>query len=69
MEPTYPYLGDKVDYLVWIHRAAEDVAAATAEQDRCVIAARQLGATWEELGSAMGVTKQAAQQRYGLKHI
>ncbi len=28
--------------------------------------ARQDGATWQQIGDAIGVSKQAAQQRYGL---
>lgn len=32
-----------------------------------VTAARQDGQTWEQVGYALGVTKQAAQQRYGTR--
>lgn len=42
-------------------RAAED-AVATA-----VVAAKESGATWETIGSAMGVSRQAVVKRYGAK--
>jgi hypothetical protein len=30
-----------------------------------VTSARRMGATWKQIGDALGTTKQAAQQRYG----
>jgi hypothetical protein len=38
---------------------------AELELRRLVAHARRLGVWWEEIGTAMGVTKQAAQQRFG----
>src|SRR5207237_5060701 len=40
---------------------------ATAEEQLAgaVVAARRLGHSWGELGVALGVTRQAAQQRFG----
>lgn len=40
------------------------------EKERSVLAvlvneSRAAGATWEQIGKALGVSKQAAQQRYG----
>ena len=53
-------------------RALEAVEAAagllrTAESslDRAVVSARGIGHTWGELAVALGVTRQAAQQRFG----
>lgn len=33
--------------------------------ERAVAQARTRGATWEDIGAYLGVTRQAAQQRYG----
>ncbi len=41
---------------------AEDYTAGIA---RAVETARAKGATWEEIGAVLGVTKQAAQMRFG----
>ena len=41
---------------------ASAVETVTAEY---VAEARELGATWEEVATCLGVTRQAAQQRYG----
>jgi len=35
------------------------------QEDYAALRARQQGATWEEIGTALGVSKQAAQQRWG----
>ena len=47
----------------------QDLANERADLDlriwRSVIVARTKGLTWEQIGTALGVTKQAAQQRYG----
>lgn len=49
--------------------ALEAVKAAQVGVDiiarQAVAMARQDGETWESIGRALGVTKQAAQQRYG----
>ena len=46
---------------------ASEELAGTADQlvTHFVVAARRAGASWAEIGDALGVTKQGAQQRYG----
>jgi hypothetical protein len=45
--------------------AAEAVALTMkAKQTMAVLDARALGVSWERIGTALGITKQAAQQRY-----
>jgi hypothetical protein len=44
-------------------RALQELIAA--EVDARAFDARQQGATWTDIGSALGMTKQAAQQRFG----
>lgn len=41
----------------------QSIVAGRVEQ--AVVDMRVDGATWEEVGNALGVSKQAAQQRYG----
>lgn len=64
MEPLPLDLGTPADYLVWAARDAEALKEASAALDRTVIACRRLGHTWEAIGKSLGITKQAAQQRY-----
>lgn len=45
--------------------AAEALAAANAELDAAVAAARAAGDTWDAIGVALGVSRQAAFQRFG----
>jgi hypothetical protein len=44
-------------------QALEEVAATRVRQT--VGHARRNGATWDQIGSALGVTRQGAQKRYG----
>lgn len=48
--------------LVARHRAAEHAIADRADTVR---QARSFGATWEQIGDAMGITRQAAHKRFG----
>ena len=48
--------------LLGIYLEAHRVSVLSA-----VDAARTMGATWQEIGTALGVSKQAAQQRFGGK--
>lgn len=47
-----------------IASAHQQVLEASAQLDEAVRRARQSGATWQQIGDAMGVTKQAASQRF-----
>jgi putative transposase len=48
-----------------IEAAAGQLRAAEDQVARAVAAARRLGHSWGELGAALGVSRQAAQQRFG----
>ena len=65
---AYQQAIDRMDNREAVH-ALEAVAAAQAGVDviarQAVAMARQDGETWEAIGTALGVTRQAAQQRYG----
>jgi DNA-directed RNA polymerase specialized sigma24 family protein len=45
--------------------AARDIRAAEDELRQAVAAARTEGYTWAEIGMTLGVTRQAAQTRFG----
>jgi hypothetical protein len=51
--------------LAHIEEARRHERNAELELRRLVAHARRQGIWWEEIGNAMGVTKQAAQQRFG----
>ncbi|HYR61065.1 MAG TPA: hypothetical protein VET24_00275 [Actinomycetota bacterium] len=51
--------------LAAVETAVGRVRAAEEELADSVAAARRLGHSWGELGTALGVTRQAAQQRFG----
>jgi hypothetical protein len=54
--------GDLLDML----GALRTVELAVSAARRAVVAeAREAGTTWEEIGDALGITRQAAQQRFG----
>ncbi len=56
-----------VDTTVLRHLAELAAQRATLESDLCqaVVAARQSEKSWSEIGAMLGVSKQAAQRKYG----
>lgn len=52
-------------YLRRIIAAADAVKVAEAELDAAVVAARDAGDTWDAIGVVLGVSRQAAYQRFG----
>ena len=53
------------DYLDSMSRVVARRNALEREVAVCVSAARAAGVPWSKIGDALGVSKQAAQQRYG----
>ena len=51
--------------LIAVMRALEAVAAAEQALEATVLAARQNGRSWGRIGIALGVSRQAALQRFG----
>ncbi len=47
--------------------AQEELDQAKLNLDRKVLEAREVGATWSEVGAALGMSQQAANQRWGKK--
>lgn len=54
----------KPNSLRWLDQAAQDLTEIQATVRSRVVNARRCGASWAEIGKALGMTKQAAQQRY-----
>jgi hypothetical protein len=64
---TQTYRVDRSHYsdnLDRMHSLTAQVEEATAELHRLARLARQEGATWEDIGRELGVTRSAAQQRF-----
>ena len=55
----------KADIQAMVSSAAHLRAAADALREQAVLQARRSGWSWEAIGRSLGITKQAAQQRYG----
>ena len=53
------------DHLLLVSRAAAAEQASQELQRRAVTAARSAGVSWAALGRELGMTRQAAQQRFG----
>lgn len=65
-----PALGERLEHEAQAHLELIALArAAHGETDvllgAAVISARSAGCTWEQVGAVLGMTRQAAQQRYG----
>ncbi len=56
--------GPAIDVLDWVAGAALAAARAEAHLTGAVARARTRGATWAQIAARLGVTRQAAQQRY-----
>jgi hypothetical protein len=54
-----------IDLLHWVTQAQTRLRAAQAELAAAVIRARQAGQSWTAIGASLGITRQAAQQRFG----
>lgn len=59
---------DRDEELTEIHGDRIQARKLTAGIEQHVQRARVAGATWEQIGDALAITKQAAQQRYGRKN-
>jgi hypothetical protein len=57
------YLG-RTDPLTMLRLAAAVRVALRAYDEECVHAARRAGATWEEIGDALGMARQNAQRKF-----
>ena len=65
-EKYEPAVGDErpvEEYM--LERAALNRARSERQVVEAVIAARAAGASWQKIGSVLGTSAQAAQQRYG----
>jgi hypothetical protein len=56
--------GPAVDVLDWVAGAHEQSTAAQRNLTAAVTRARQTGATWTLIGAQLGISRQAAQQRF-----
>jgi hypothetical protein len=53
------------DDLYKVEEIRRQLAGAEAEQRASVLAARDVGCSWDSIGQVFGITRQAAQQRFG----
>lgn len=56
---------NKAHTLRWVRDAKSQLDTAQAEILTCVSHARRAGASWSEIGEALNMSKQAAQQKFG----
>jgi hypothetical protein len=57
--------GPAVDVLDWVARSCLAAGQASRDLDAAVTRARSRGCTWTQIAGRLGVTRQAAAQRYG----
>lgn len=62
--PAVPAGNQRWDTLAALASTAEQIRSLEARRDRQARQARSQHATWTDIGAALGVTPQAAQQRY-----
>lgn len=48
-----------------LERASSSVKRAESELTDCVVAAREAGLSWAQIGTALGMSRQAAHERWG----
>jgi hypothetical protein len=63
--PAAQPAGPVIDVLDWIGTARQHAAAADRDLAAAVTRARQAGHPWSAIGARLGITRQAAQQRFG----
>jgi hypothetical protein len=63
-----PEPGPPIDPLGWIVEADRDLRTATRELYAAVSRARQRGHPWSAIAHALGISRQAAQQRFSHAH-
>lgn len=56
--------GPAIDVLDWVSAAQQQAAAAERDLAAAVARARQNGHPWSAIGTTLGITRQAAQQRF-----
>ena len=57
--------GSYMNEIERVHEAAGRIIDAEASLSNRVREAKENGSTWDEIGTALGTTRQAAQQRFG----
>lgn len=67
MEPYDKDLANEATFALNLERAVMAAQDAEDEIRRIIPALRAHGASWATIGEILGVSKQAAQQRYGQK--
>jgi hypothetical protein len=65
LTPMSERFADWDKYISHIIKANSDVQVAELSLRRHVTMARQAGHSWASIGFALGITRQAAQQRFG----
>ncbi|MHB1613537.1 MAG: hypothetical protein ACYCYA_04305 [Actinomycetes bacterium] len=58
----------EVDVLAWLGQVDDQLAQAHAELAATVRRARARGHSWGQIGARLGISRQAAQQRFGQDH-
>jgi len=64
-QPPRPLTAEgRLDVLDWINAAHEQTKRAERNLTAAVTRARQTGASWSAIGTQLGISRQAAQQRF-----